>query len=246
MSRQCTLRTNYVEVDTSTSSDGNSDPYKVSGDEGDVDFQMPKRLKKNYNVNSLKSKRSVLTPSQRIKRVKLKTLNWKKNETTENVNGTIQHAECQQTVNKPSMVTYKNQDYLFDQSVNAERAPDDRNDELAETGKSLCSNEIEIAEPRNTVSNCCIKSSESIRLLNNQIIELTNAINLMRKQMSRIEMKSMEFRRTPGAIDGDILMDFESSLANEKLPLKTCIEVNEFEMKLRQDSEYRNKMVKYP
>lgn len=157
------------------------------------------------------------------------------------VNGNIQLAMSQETTNECLSTMFSNHDHLFGNDDNcAKRALGHQNDEGNERENIFLSSENNIAERRSTSTDCCQQSYKSILAIESQIVELTKVVNLMRKQMSRIELKSMVSPQ-----DEDVLSDFESSLANENLPLKTCIEVNDFEAKLRNNSEYRNKMVKY-
>lgn len=95
-------------------------------------------------------------------------------------------------------------------------------------------------------------SVEIMLQMQNQITDLAHEIKTLRMQVARVEMKSMQMcscanLSRPGSsnslIDSDMLLDFEGTLSREGLPLKTCVEINDFELKLRTD-EYRTKMVR--
>lgn len=88
-----------------------------------------------------------------------------------------------------------------------------------------------------------------------QISEMNNNLMLLRKQVARLELKSIgwpmgsdgraRLSLNSDGIDSDDLMNFEERLAREGLPLKTCVEVNDFEKKLRSDPEFRKKLVSH-
>lgn len=90
-----------------------------------------------------------------------------------------------------------------------------------------------------------------------QILDLNKSVTLLRKQVARLELKTTGWpigsdgkacmipksSEVDASLDSSDLLDFESLLAQEGLPMGTCVEVNEFEAKLRQDSQYRIKLV---
>lgn len=93
--------------------------------------------------------------------------------------------------------------------------------------------------------------------LRGQILELNKSVTLLRKQVARLELKTTGWpigsdgkacmipksSEVDASLDSSDLLDFESLLAQEGLPMGTCVEVNEFETKLTRDSQYRIKMV---
>lgn len=72
--------------------------------------------------------------------------------------------------------------------------------------------------------------------IQDQMNDFGQGITALRKQLSRVEIKSMQMCTC-------ILFDFEGTLSREGLPFKTCVEINEFESKLKSE-EYRTKMVR--
>lgn len=260
LERRCKTGSKYM--DESTSSDGNDEPFKPSDDEKDRDYQQPLKkprydhkrkapLTKKISSDRAQAHSSKpLTAAQRIMRLKMKTMSNNNNKNAMTSENEINNpTTSQQTVNvcQSQTVKFENHDHLFDVSSNAssERTHGQQTVENFERENRFFQSENNFDEHQVT-SDCCQKTSESILLMNHQIIDLTNAVNLMRKQLARIEMKSMEFSRatSSGVIDGEVLLDFETTLANESLPLRTCVEINNFELRLRNDPGYRNKMVK--
>lgn len=94
---------------------------------------------------------------------------------------------------------------------------------------------------------------QMIQQMRDQITDLAHDITILRKQVARVEMKSTPMcsfgnSSRPGSsnslIDPDMLFDFEGTLSREGLPLKTCAEINQFELKLKGD-EYRTKLITF-
>lgn len=81
-----------------------------------------------------------------------------------------------------------------------------------------------------------------ISQLQSQIRDLSKEITLMRKQIARIEIKSMPTEPI-GSIKEADLLNLDESLATLGLPVNVCIGVNDLETKLRGDSEYRKQLV---
>lgn len=93
--------------------------------------------------------------------------------------------------------------------------------------------------------------------LRGQILDLNKSVTLLRKQVARLELKTTGWpigsdgkacmipksSEVDASLDSSDLLDFESLLAQEGLPMGTCVEVNAFEAKLRRDSQYRIKLV---
>lgn len=77
------------------------------------------------------------------------------------------------------------------------------------------------------------------------LLELIGSVNALRKQVARLEMKSIGGPSgvLQDEIQPDFLIDFEDSLTREGLPITTCVELNDFELRLRKDGAYRKKMV---
>lgn len=82
--------------------------------------------------------------------------------------------------------------------------------------------------------------------LRDSINEMINNVTLVRKQISRLEMKSLgglALKNPMNEIDSELLLDLDDALAKEGLPIRTRDELNQFEAKLRLDMEYRAKLV---
>lgn len=84
------------------------------------------------------------------------------------------------------------------------------------------------------------------------IADMNRELVLLRKQVARIELKQISWpvgndgnaRHSNNVVIGsDDLFDFDTSLAKEGLPLKTCVEINDFEMKLKKEPQYKLKIV---
>lgn len=115
--------------------------------------------------------------------------------------------------------------------------------------------------PINSPSNIQMNSDSVFDLimdLKGQICELNNNVMLLRKQVSRVELKSVGWpiesnarqgvpnsSQWPGTkVDSDDLLDFESLMARDGLPVSTCIELSALESKLEKDKQYRLDLVR--
>lgn len=106
-------------------------------------------------------------------------------------------------------------------------------------------------------SNIEFESTFSNRVLSvmndmqNQLVDLGKNVTLLRKQLARLELKSIGWpigddgkaKMANTAIEADDLINFDSLLSNEGLPLKTVVETNDFEIKLRDNPNFKSKIV---
>lgn len=135
----------------------------------------------------------------------------------------------------PSFGSY---DHLFDYSnfelLNSETKPNEP--VIVENSSGSCS----------TTSGSQNATLDAVLQLKDMMTEIVTNLTLVRKQICRLEMKSMGAGAAvvPGnPIDVEILLDLDAALAKEGLPIKTCVELNDFEKKLRRDTNYRAKLV---
>lgn len=78
--------------------------------------------------------------------------------------------------------------------------------------------------------------------------ELIAMVGSLRKQVCRLEMKTLGVPTSNDfasklSIQPELLLDLDSTLSQEGLPIATCVQLNVFEMKLKEDSKYREKLV---
>lgn len=91
-------------------------------------------------------------------------------------------------------------------------------------------------------------SMNMIMDMRDSIKELLCTVNSLRKQVARIEMKSSGVPSTDSSgfqitIPSELFFDFDNTLAGEGFPISTCVELNDFERKLKNDTKYREKIV---
>lgn len=268
--RQCRL--NFNICDKTSSDEENRDPFKSSGNENDPDYQLPKKPRgQKSHVRKVKAKSNArkansdavkkrLTPQERLARLKQKIA--LRNSTTQNdstaVSSNLIRFDSQIDKNKengnnrstmethqvppratstptPAATSFDNHDHLFDDV------------QIGHGGSKICSYSWEKEPEKIGIPLKNESSSETIGVIfeiRDFIVELTSNVNSLRKQVSRLEMKTLggpacnTFDYQP-----EILLDFDASLAREGLPISTCVELNEFEINLRQDSKYREKIV---
>lgn len=83
--------------------------------------------------------------------------------------------------------------------------------------------------------------------MRDSINDLKPTVQSLRKQMARMEMKSLGIAASntsdPKMMTPDLFCNSDATLATEGFPIATCIELNEFEVKLKTDCKYREKMV---
>lgn len=261
--RQCKLGTNSYE--NSSSEENDRDPFETSDDANDPDYQAPKKprlmlepsgvLKQLFGKN-----RRNLTAQQRIARINkkykptstLKQLDLahssnqmdfaepnNKIDDSSNSQTTANQIELSKVEKFESVGLFDNHDHFFDfenidHGKGVKYGPEPTGTSL--TNESPATNEV--------IMGMLLKLQDSHD-------ELLGKVDLLRKQVSRLEMKSLGLS-TANKSDSQIsipiqpehLLDFDATLAQEGLPIGTCVELNEFEMKLKRDSEYKEKLVR--
>lgn len=102
---------------------------------------------------------------------------------------------------------------------------------------------------RRDTASICSNEQQNVRTIleffSGRFDYLHAEILALRKQLARIEAKSIQHTREPQScqFDDGVFLDFEQSLAKEGLPIKSVNGVNELERKLT-DPVYRKKLVK--
>lgn len=260
--RKCKKKPNNGHV---TESSSDEDVFKVSDDE-DKD--------KNYDPPPPKKFRSRLERLQKLRRLTEEKKKKQKSpvgcqsntQTVSNVLTPIVQPNSQITSNEttpavqpssqiiPSapIVNFDNLDDYFGNGGFGDECAQ----LIAESPPPNCPNENEKTVSRTLFSTDEPTSIETlsrimdvVQEMSGRITDLTNNVNLLRKQVSRIELKSMHASNVVRGssdnlhFDSDALLDLDSALDREGLPLKTCVEINDFEKKLR-DTQFRSKMVR--
>lgn len=262
--RGCPRPISYkLESDSSGSME--RDPFHSSGDDADLDFVLPPNKKPATHRNDKKvdkPKKGVgakakkeLTAAQRIQRLKRKTALFisptqSKVEQNDLLVPAHTNGDFSPLVNVSQLsLVSEDIDQLFDQIHNGDN---DTANESATIGKnidySIGAGNSTVAVPALSPTSAAPANPDLVKMLlelKAQMVDLTNNVTILRKQVSRVELKSSNSRAQSlnNLIDTDLLFDFEGALSREGLPFKTCIEVNYFERKLR-DEEYRKKMVR--
>lgn len=245
-------------IDNSSGSE--EDPFKDGDNDKDVDY-VPSPKKKCVSVNTNKNPNrsklgKKLTPRQRIERLNRKFSMNKRNSdiaipivSIDSIESETHMIPNDDDVQIVEPVTFENHDDLFDKvqtfDNNIESQVNTENIEhVSPEGKELAPQN----ERFDATSEHNDKILETVLNMQSQVTDLTGIVTLLRKQLSRIEMKTMPLSHNvtlSSRVSGDLesLDDFEGSLAREGFPLKTCVEIIEFEKKLANDSEYRSKLV---
>lgn len=263
--RICREKTYAVfESDSSSNGSMEKDPFHSSDDDKDLDYQCETKKGRTTHQNKktvskpkpayVTNKR--LTPSQRIARLKRKTAVFDSITQSKGI-----RKESVVSTNKSQVnVAPENLDQMFDKIQNGDN---DMSNEIASIGKNtdyiIYSNEINgtgnaVAE-HFFLNDSSLTSArhenfnlvEMMLEMRTQMTDLANNVTILRKQVSRVEMKGLQMnsrsQSSSNFIDSDLLYDFEGALSREGLPFQTCVEVNDFEKKLRNE-DYRKKMVR--
>lgn len=121
------------------------------------------------------------------------------------------------------------------------------------SGPSFANNDI-LFDNEDASWGCGVQNDNAIL---NLVLELRDGMSAMldnfkmlSKQMARIEMKTLRGPPLNNCeydmnIAPELLLNLDDSLAKEGIPITTCVELNEFEAKLRQDRKYREKLVRF-
>lgn len=227
-------RTNAPILDSSTDNDIIGYPFNGSDDSHiDPDFQIEKKSRNVSKRNQTLHMKPKLTRKQRIERLKQKSAKFELSKQLANVSTDPRAVSVLNESQMPSSIIFENHDHLFN---------DDKEED--KHGSSSCTSLSEslhiVSDDGPGVNNPVMTT---LLEMQQQIVELTKTVNILRKQVTRIEIKSS---KTNGDAGDDAFMqsmDFDLSLSKENLPLKSCVEVNDLELKLRHEPQYGNKLV---
>lgn len=221
-------------------------------------------------MNSLKSitkSKRQLTASERIARLKRKTAEFaakRKSFTPENVSDNDSNQANKSQIQNCSSKTL---DRMFDTANDDDvveligsqtekkgdsHHSDDSTSNVSSSKREVASESLTVVNlPSHEVADKNLDLVQLILQMQSQMTEMGHSLTILRKQISRVEVKSMQTcscmghsrsRMSNEFINEDILYDFEGELSREGLPLATCVEINEFEKKLRNDA-YRAKII---
>lgn len=192
------------------------------------------------------------------------------NSDIENKSGTANGLESQESESPVRAGPYfRSYDFIFDAEdanksssnvTSNERGIDNRRESLkaetfVEPSSSFANHDLPF-DAEDVSQGCGVKNGSDNAVLNlvlglrDGMYEMMNNFKLLSKQVSRIEMKTL---RGPAfnnceyemSIEPELLLNFDDSLAKEGLPITTCVGLNEFEVKLREDRKYREKLVRF-
>lgn len=235
--------TNFLNVDQLNSSnvDDEKDPFHSSDNEDDATYQPEKKRKcekKEAELISLSSimgdyfkPKSKLTPRQRLKRLNAKF--EQKKTPSEIKSNRIQTVAAAET--DASQIIANNYDVFFD-AKEAQQMHSVKTDDPTVVPSSAHDDNVQ-----KRILNLMLGLQDGISVLKTDL-------QMMRRQIARLEMKSMGCGQTTTnemRIQPELLLDFDASLAKEGLPIGTCVELNELEIKLRQDTKLREKLVSF-
>lgn len=255
--RQCKPIFNKDDENSSDGDDSKRDPFHTSDNENDLDYQLPKKAKVLKKSNKI-LERKKLTPRERLAR-----LNRKIQSKQNSSNGLTTHMSS----NQIELASSNNENGHIDTQKNVDNQMKSTEAKVGDVSCSFLnsydhlfdSNEISHGsvvkeEPEtNEISSNSEMSKAILDLvlgLRDGMNEMACNFNSLRKQVSRLEMKTLgtsspHYANNQMCIQPDLLLDFDATLANEGLPISTCIELNDFELKLRQDVKYREKLVRF-
>lgn len=245
VSRNCNALKGMTSQNVSNSgseSESDQDPFKGAAEsENDPDYQLPKKPRVEKNQKKV---RKQLSNHERLKRLKSRI------STKYGAAPVLNNGENDRSAANEICIDEICFDSLFE-SIPIEEALHEsiiaiehdsliaKNDNATKTVNQI---EIEsaISEPDRFLELC------------DMIADMNRELVLLRKQVARIELKQMSWpvgndgnvrHSNNVAIGSDDLFDFDTSLAKEGLPLKTCVEMNDFEKKLKNEPQYKLKIV---
>lgn len=266
--RQCRPVFNRCGI-SSSDEDDCRDPFKCSDSENDPDYHVPKKARTDKSNPILKGTKK-LTPHDRIARLKRKThmrkdaqnVVWSSvnahstnpinlicsTSSAENVKNNIDEELSKSPKASGDTATgssFQNFDHLFDCEKGIDLTAKTESNVPAKTVENvpMCIDNYEPNAPNSVIF-------EVILGLRDKMDDMANNVSLLRKQVSRLEMKTLggpaqnnDDDQMP--IQSKHLVDFDATLAEEGLPFTTCVEFNAFEEKLRHDTKYKEKMVRF-
>lgn len=264
-SRKCrTATTVYVNSDLDDMNDVSKDPYHDSDDGQDPNFepQPPKKIRHSKKVIPLKK-----GPTRRERLERLNRISQKYNSKTnlsKSPNAILPNSSNQRISNDDddSNNALANYDVLFIDDVKTYDVNENAFSRVATHSQVQITEQQSFtpvpaptsAQPQNDL--CPLV--DMVLDLQGKISDLNNNVMLLRKQVSRVELKTIGWpigldgrahvisngSEEVNAVGSEDLLDLESLLAREGLPKTTCIEINDLEARLRSDNQYRTKLVR--
>lgn len=254
--RACNLGLNKTTAEAIIRSDDELDPFHTSSDEKDPDFQLPKKphilqkkvtLTKRDRIEKLKKRITQKYSNKKMESVAKPTV-----ETNDFTNEVIINLDASTSANNNNTeadIITKNYDDLFGDDIHQDSPI------IEPVSKEFpnCDKENPVNESE---TNSFDKLFALMLELQNQIHDQNKDLQLLRKQVSRMELKTIGWpidskgmarfsgSSTDVIVGPEDLINFEATLAKEGLPIKTCVEINDLEMKLRREPEYKSKLVR--
>lgn len=238
--RQCRMRKvapNYNQ--TAAEDEDEEEPFIDSGEE----YVLPtKKIGQTGQVQSRKK----LTRHERIERLKKIS---EKYDTNLPRSSSSQQTNSQMEIAQENDVKISNINHLF-----ADNEVLSNEDGVEKGGEVLAELQLPIHQIVQE-ENFHVTKDPVMRIMlkiQGQIEALTDEVTLLRRQVCRVELKAAGMSSSTDGNGGSNasviiekdLLDFKRTLREHGLPLETCVETNDFEQKLRQDADYRNKIVR--
>lgn len=256
LNRRCRPVFEGNDTTLSDMDDENRDPFKTSDNEDDVDYQPAKKKRADIKVAAhpstllnrfKKSAPKRLSAKERLNRLKQKF-------SSKNPSSEIAIAHCSNQTNVASQNNDVGKENDIDKQLESSEKASFASynhffDDEGDSSERSVVNKNEVVDfeqfpsghgPQNSVLDVVLELRE-------QMHEMMSNFTLMRKQICRLELKSLAASNGRSAfqneIEPELLLDLDEALAKEGLPIKTSVELNDFERKLRQDTKYRTKLV---
>lgn len=208
----------------------------------------PKELTAKERLNRLKQKFGLTAPSAKSTEPSATSTHIpnqaSQSVTDDNKNGEdsqLKSENAESNGNDPSFGSY---DHVFDMA-NIEMSSSLK-PEIVNLAECFNSEIVGLAEPSSSQNSAVL---DVVLGLRDSVSEIISNLTLVRKQICRLEVKSMgahgpAFNVAAGnEVNPELLLDLDDALAKEGIPIKTCVELNEIEVKLRRDPKYRQKLV---
>lgn len=193
----------------------------IPSTEGESDYEQPPK-KGRYQTKKP-------TRKQRLARLDRISEKYARKSLIEPNKNSVEQDKIQE---KPTNSQIENFDALFDLCTNENIPPIENNAPSIEV-QPVAS----VMEPAESILNAAILKMQI------QMEELVRSNNLIRKQLCRLELKSFAGPSSNINVNSDELLDLQEALAQQGLPLKSKIEVDNFETKLRNQKEFRRKTI---
>lgn len=239
--RQSITTKNYAENDDGD--DHDHEQYVDSGDE-----YVPPAKK---NCRTKQKTRSGLTRKERLERLKKISAKYAASSS--------ESVPSQQTnqvdISQENKVEINNFDHLFtdNERETNERETNNRsiivnNKTVQETTAHVLNSNYQIIQKQN--ENLSMDPVMQMMLkFQGQIELMIDEFTLLRRQVCRLELKAAGLSnksddKVQNEVTPEDLLDFNQTLHREGLPLKTCVETNDFELKLKANPDFRNRIVR--